>query len=434
MIRFLTILLFSLSFSLTAQTTLEKARQDIEILSSREFFGRGYTHGGHIKAANYIKEELSRLPNIHIETQTFHLKTNLIRKAPNLTINGVEMTLGTDFLPHGYCGSGRLTPDMKTNDFGGDFVASTEEEYTLDVDIVGAKIAIIDKNLSPAKKNNSNISKMRKRLSERIQSLALHGARAILIRTDKLLYARAHSRLDVPVFYVLEKHLPKQKPIAVSASVESRLTTIETQNVVVTLKGQSQPDSIIVITAHYDHMGGIGDTVFFPGANDNASGTAMVMALMRHFSKNPMPFTLKAAFFSGEELGLLGSKHMAVQPPFDLENVKFLLNLDMVASGTKGIVAVGGSDFPHYFNLLKTQADRIGLDYLGKRPNVPNSDHFPFVDKGVKGFFLYTNQGKQPYHSVDDIPATLDWDTWAETYHLAEGFIAALTQPATPGP
>ncbi len=98
----------------------------------------------------------------------------------------------------------------------------------------------------------------------------------------------------------------------------------------------------------------------------------------------------------------------------------------MVASADDGLVAVGGSDFEPEFNRLAAINDSLKLGRLGKRRNAPNSDHYFFLSQGVKGFFLYTNKGKQPYHHPNDVAATLEWDDFMKTFQLVRHFIEEM--------
>lgn len=177
-----------------------------------------------------------------------------------------------------------------------------------------------------------------------------------------------------------------------------------TNNVLAYVPGTEVPDSFIVFTAHYDHLGMMGKETCFYGANDNASGTSMVLDLSRHFAKTTSKYSMVFITFSGEEAGLLGSVFCAGNPPFDLKRVKFLINLDMVGNGSEGITVVNASAHEKEFNILKDRNEQ--QQYLARvkfRGEACNSDHCPFHIKGVPSFFIYT-MGKEysEYHSVYD--------------------------------
>jgi Zn-dependent M28 family amino/carboxypeptidase len=90
--------------------------------------------------------------------------------------------------------------------------------------------------------------------------------------------------------------------------------------------GTLHPDSFVVFTAHYDHLGLMGRHNFFPGANDNASGVALLISLADYFQHHPQPYSVVFLAFSGEEAGLLGSGYFADHPPIKLSSVRFLIN------------------------------------------------------------------------------------------------------------
>ncbi|HRZ41433.1 MAG TPA: M28 family peptidase [Bacteroidales bacterium] len=199
------------------------------------------------------------------------------------------------------------------------------------------------------------------------------------------------------------------------------------QNVAAMVRGTLHPDSFIVFTAHYDHLGRMGD-VMFPGANDNGSGTAMVLDLARHYSHNPHPYSVAFIAFTGEEAGLLGSTQYTERPLFPLQNIAVLFNFDMVASGSDGITVVNGSVHPGDFNLLDSlNAAHSLLKQVAVRGESPNSDHHPFHARGVKAFFIYTMGSEQTeYHTINDrspvpftayIPFFSLITRYAELYH-----------------
>ncbi len=177
------------------------------------------------------------------------------------------------------------------------------------------------------------------------------------------------------------------------------------QNVVGYLPGAT--DTMVVFTAHYEHLGMNGDTVFF-GAHDNASGTAAVMDLVRMAAADrrlPQRYTYVFLLFGGEEAGLVGSRHFADSPLIDFHKVKLLLNLDLFCGGDEGLMVVNAdSDETRPFvDLLQAVNDRLGLTpRIGRRANAPNSDHW-YLSAHCPALFIYTLGGPYGgYHSPDD--------------------------------
>jgi len=181
-----------------------------------------------------------------------------------------------------------------------------------------------------------------------------------------------------------------------------------TQNVFGCIPGTVCPDSFLVFTAHYDHLGMMGKGIFFPGANDNASGTAMMLGLARYFRSHPQRYSIAFLGFTGEEAGLLGSGYFVDNPLISLSNIKFLVNLDLVGTGVDGITVVNATEFTDQFEML-SQLNDSGryLVNIKKRGKACNSDHCHFYAKGVPCFFIYTLGGIAAYHDLDDRPETL---------------------------
>ncbi|MDP4204980.1 MAG: M28 family peptidase, partial [Bacteroidota bacterium] len=164
----------------------------------------------------------------------------------------------------------------------------------------------------------------------------------------------------------------------------------------------------IVVTAHYDHLGKMGKEVYFPGANDNASGVAMLLNLAKHYSEVKPKYSMVFIALSAEELGILGAKAYTDAPLTDLRKIKFLINFDLAGTGDEGIKIVNGSVFKEKFDLLSkiNQANSL-LPKVNIRGAACNSDHCAFYKKGVPCFYIYTQGGIQAYHDIYDKSETL---------------------------
>lgn len=175
------------------------------------------------------------------------------------------------------------------------------------------------------------------------------------------------------------------------------------QNVVGYIPGIS--DTMIVFTAHYDHCGTMGDSIIFPGAHDNASGTAAVMDLARHFSINKPYYTMVFMLFSGEETGLKGSRYAAEHQLIDYSKVKLLCNIDMFCGGDEGIMvfnATSEETKPFFDCLVRLNEKQHIAPELRPRKNSPNSDHYPFSNLCPSLFFLTMGQPYGGYHDPSD--------------------------------
>ena len=165
---------------------------------------------------------------------------------------------------------------------------------------------------------------------------------------------------------------------------------------------------MIVVLAHYDHLGKMGRDTYFPGANDNASGVAMILNLAKYYSANKPEYTMVFVALGAEELGLLGAKAFTDNPPVDLKKIKFLVNFDLAGTGDEGIKVVNGSVFRNKFDLLtRINDEKKLLPKVDIRGPACNSDHCLFYQKGVPCFYIYTLGGIQAYHDVSDKSDTL---------------------------
>ncbi len=408
----------------SAQSWLDAAKRDVDTLASPVMAGRGYESGGHLRAAAYIESafrEAGLQPAGAGYRQPFTFTVDLIRQTPELRINGQSIPPGRGFLPIAsspsatYAGGARLVragsglyaPEAGVNTYEG-------------LDVVGAIVVLDEAMPAPAPEG---LPPAARTLLHRMEAAASMGARAVFFLSESLSHGPFPQNTTIPGFLIQRDHWPEGSPEVTFTLITEQDQPTEAHNVVAIVPGTAFPDRYLLVTAHYDHIGQLGPGVYFPGANDNASGVAMMLSLARHFAREPLRRSLLFVAFSGEEQGLIGSRVMANDPPVPLDAIDFLLNLDMVASGQDGVMAVGGVDFPDDFALLLAADSLSGIGRIGKRANAPNSDHYPFLMAGVPGFFLYTNRGTQPYHSVDDVPATLEWDDFEAVFDLSQNFL-----------
>jgi len=207
-------------------------------------------------------------------------------------------------------------------------------------------------------------------------------------------------------------------------NIENKLEKkFKANNICAIVKGTAKPDSIILITAHYDHLGGMGSNTFFPGANDNASGVSLLMNLAQYYAKNPQRYSIGFILFAGEEAGLLGSKYFTQNPLVPLKNIRFLINTDLAGTGEEGITVVNATEFTKEFEWMKKINDEQKLlAAVNVRGKAANSDHYFFTEKGVPAFFFYTLGGIKAYHDVFDKPETLPLNEHEDLFKLIIAF------------
>jgi hypothetical protein len=203
--------------------------------------------------------------------------------------------------------------------------------------------------------------------------------------------------------------LPQSLETGVKAFVNVKTVFDEkrpTRNVLAKIAGSDKvlKDEYVVIGAHMDHLGisPLGEVM--NGANDNASGTAVVMEIARVMKLNRAKpkRTVVFALWAGEEQGLLGSIHYADYPLFPLEKTVAYINMDMVGQGSGKIPFQGVYYGPQIWKLLQEKLPEEILDYvIPQRGGPGGSDHTPFLQKGVPGFFIIT-RGYMKYHQSRD--------------------------------
>ena len=186
--------------------------------------------------------------------------------------------------------------------------------------------------------------------------------------------------------------------------------TIEGVNIIGQVTGTAQPSQYIVVTAHYDHVG-VRDGEIYNGADDNASGTAALLALADYFTRNRPRHTLIFAALDAEEGGLRGARAFVESPPVPLQSIVLNINMDMVGRNDAGELYVAGT--AHYPQLLpfveevarNAEVTLIpGHDRPGARPSddwTTASDHAAFHRAGIP--FLYFGVEDHPdYHRPTD--------------------------------
>jgi aminopeptidase YwaD len=362
--------------SILPAQNLSKARQTIDTLCSKTMWGRGYTNQGMKKAADYIGNEFHRIKLKPINgssfKQSFTYPVNTFPGQLKVSIDGKALTPGKDFI---------ILPESAGKKTVGRLVERDSATF-IDAD---NKIVVVLK--------------------------------------DKLTWSVSGTKEDYTGIVVLKSSI-SQKPANIDLQIENLyLENFEAFNVAGMVKGTRQPDSLILFTAHYDHLGGMGHETFFPGANDNASGVAMLLQMAEYYAKHPQSYSMAFICFAGEEAGLLGSKYFTEHPLFPLNNIRFLINVDMVGTGDTGITVVNATEHPKAFSLLQ-EINNAGdyLSQINSRGKAPNSDHYYFTERGVPAFFIYTNGGIKAYHDIYDIPVTLPFTKFAELFQLIVSF------------
>ena len=194
-------------------------------------------------------------------------------------------------------------------------------------------------------------------------------------------------------------------------------------NVLALLRGASEPDRYLLISAHYDHLG-IRKGDLYPGADDNASGVAALLGFAAYLAAHPPRHTILFAAFDAEEEGCRGSEAFAQAPPLPLDRMVVNVNMDMVGrSAPKRLFVAGTHQHAEYLPLLSEAAGRSAVALHAGHDRsylltglvddwTTGSDHAPFFERGLP--FLYFGVEDHPgYHEPEDTFAGIDRDFFA---------------------
>jgi hypothetical protein len=222
----------------------------------------------------------------------------------------------------------------------------------------------------------------------------------------------------------------------VSVTVETEVSKDRrpTDNVIAGFAGTDPHAGTVVVGAHYDHLGHGGEGSLAPesneihnGADDNASGTAAVLELARVLTEHgPLRRDVVFVAFSGEELGLLGSAHLAGNFPSPLEYVQAMINLDMVGRPTRNTVTVGGAGTsPAFGELIDRLDEGSPLDVSRDASGFGASDHTSFYAKDVPVLFFFSGL-HEDYHRPSDDTENLDPEGFTEVVRMVSRALVEL--------
>lgn len=435
--------------------------EEIRTLTAPEMDGRGSGTAGAERAARHIVEVL-RGAGLAPGNGPEYLHAFPLAPRPEigvgtrLVLGDRALTLGTDWMPLGASGDGAVEGSIAFVGYGISAPEIGYDDYA-GLDVRGRVVLA----MSGEPRRGDPVSPFAGASLpphgfhlHKAEVAAAHGARALLLvarpdgREDALpALAGAGIRTSIPVAAI--KRGDAQKLLAsgagASAGLDAVMRAIDTalapasralpdgarleiriergaprgaSNIVAVLPGTDplRAHEAVVIGAHYDHLGrhGVGQAAghggseasggeIYPGADDNASGTAAVLAMARHFAAaGGTPRTLVFALFAGEELGLLGSGAYVVRPPFPLERTVAMVNLDMVGRMRNDRVHVSGIDSARGLReIVAAAGEGLGLDVALRGDPFGPSDHQSFYRHGVPVLFFNTG-GHEDYHRPSD--------------------------------
>lgn len=212
----------------------------------------------------------------------------------------------------------------------------------------------------------------------------------------------------------------------------------DSENIWAYIEGTEKPDEVLVISAHYDHVG-IKNGEVYNGADDDGSGTVAVMEMAKAFAKakkqgHGPKRSILFLHVTGEEHGLHGSRYYSENPLFPIANTIADINIDMIGrrdvehSNTNNYVYVIGADrlSSDLHNAVVAQNEKyikMDLDFKFNDPKDPNhfyerSDHYNFAKHGIPSVFFF-NGVHEDYHGKGDEPQKIEYDALTKRTKLA---------------
>lgn len=463
--------------------TEQTSKEHLSILAGPEMEGRGTGQKGGQKAAEYIAEAFKNY-GLHTPVDGSYFQpvalTRTLLSVEKFSIAGIDYTNGKDFY---------VQTDDKIKAFTSDEIVFLgygiqHEKYNdlSGIDIKDKVVFLINQgepqdvqgnSLITGTKQESDWSRSRAKRLQEIIKLApkliiatssqvdnmisrsrnrLTSGRISLKKTEETpqnhsnfppvinattqfanaILASASTSLDQAKQKISESKQPNSFviPIDFNARLGVNTEDLSDPNVIGLLEGTDLKNEIVVIGGHYDHDGILPDGTYFPGADDNGTGTVAVLELAKAFTaakkegKGPRRSILFIAF-SAEEKGLLGSNFYVENPIFPLEHTVACLNIDMIGriddkhlDGNHNYVHVIGtnklsSDLNPIVENANNKFTQMELDSTYNDPNDPQrlyyrSDHYNFAKKGIPSLFFFS--GLHPhYHTVEDTVDKIDF-------------------------
>ncbi len=377
--------------------------------------------------------------------------------------------------------------------FAGFGITADDDEHNLhyddykDLDVKDKVVLVIRKEPSPKDRESgfaADAPTSHATFQSKVANAARHGAVAVLLVNDAASAGRRDALLDfnttppggsIPFFMMkrdladmilkaadqptlddleakinetLEPQSGLLEGVRASGSMSIKKTEIAVKNVIGVIEGEGPlANETIVIGAHYDHLGtgGMGSLAFgsrdiHNGADDNASGTSVVLELARRLARrvDPLPRRVVFILFSAEERGLLGSEHYVEHPLYPLDKTVAMVNFDMVGRLNQDheLTVFGAGTSEGFDDLVLALANSQGLAanlIEGTRGEFFASDHASFYKKDIPVLFFFTGTHAD-YHRPSDDSEKVNYNGMARIADLGElVLLDLLRRPSRPG-
>lgn len=460
------ILLLILSFAIgtiTAQvSSIEEAASSIKsealintvkYLSSPELEGRLSGSRGYFSAAQFMSDEFKTLGlspiNEEYYFQSFTIELNEIIAPSELSLIGIDSNkkyeLGKDYVYRGFTGGGNFSAEVVFVGYGQSMPKAGYDDYN-GVDVKNKWVMMF--KYSPSWRLADTTDWEDTSIRGKAHTAVKHGAKGVLFVSlpnsenpqkpiGSVLAGEENHLENVPLIHIditvadeilagsktnlsfLQTKIDSTKAPH-SVETETHIKTItnavynksaETVNVVGLLEGNDDKlkNEYIVVGGHLDHVGQQAGEIYFPGANDNASGSAGVLELARAFSKikDEVKRSIVFVLFASEESGLYGAQHYVDDPPFPLENTVAMINMDCIGYGDS--IRVGnGLSSPILYEIAKLNDNRSTKMMADNTWKGGGADATPFHRKRIPSLYFVTTNSYAHLHWLTDTYDTLN--------------------------
>lgn len=404
----------AISMQLGAQD-LAHYKKIVKELSSAKYQGRGYAEDGANKAGKWIAKEFTKIGTDEVVCQPFKLDINTFPGKMDVSIDGKKLIPGVDFTVR------EFNPSLK-----GEFKLYYVDTLNYNPDKIFADLstpeyegAFVVCDFMFTYKHPDDFKKLASK-KDCSNSGMLYTWEAPL----KFYKAYGETVKEKPILWVKPDFPTDAKTIKVN--MENKfLKDYECFNVIAKVEG-NRHDSCYVFTAHYDHLGKLGKKTFYPGAHDNASGTAAIITLAAHYVQNKPEYDMYFIAFSGEDANLRGSEWYAEHPIVPLTQIKYLFNLDMIADNNpEQYCEVSDEGMSGFALFEQINAEKKYFKALDRHELDGNSDHYPFAQRNVPCIFFMNENGDafKYYHTIYDTWENAIFSNYEPTFKLIKEFI-----------
>ena len=405
--------------------SLKRIQSHVNYLASDRLEGRGTGSPGEKLSAEYIakqfkKSKVSPKGENGGYFQEFDITTlRMAKDSTALSFNGLPLKLFSDFYPLSFS-SNRKTVESKIEVVGYGISAPelNYDDYS-GKDIKG-KVVVINISTPDSQQAHSKYINYLS-LESRVKTAVKLGASGVIFINTGDSKDNPSGEMSknikpsaIPVFFLINSqyilYYPGGLPVKMKADIFSISATAHN---VVAFKNNKAKHTVI-IGAHHDHLG-FGEikgsrepesNAIHNGADDNASGTSALIELSKLLKKKKYKkFNYLFIAFSGEEMGLLGSKYFVENPTIDLDNATFMINMDMVGRLKETLLIYGTGTSPSWKDIINTiSQDSSAIRKIKtSESGIGSSDHTSFYLDSIPSLHFFTGQHDEYHKPSDDI-------------------------------